>query len=126
MRYVRQAAVGLVAAAVVGFGWGCGSGAPPVETSMDEATVSGSVTIKGKRATKGEVTFDPSNSARTEPARSAPITEDGTYTIKTLIGQNRIRVSAPEVKGRASDDVELYFDVQPGTNTYDIVLPPPE
>jgi hypothetical protein len=30
------------------------------------------------------------------------------------------------VKGRASDDVELYFDVQPGTNTYDIVLPPPE
>ena len=76
---------------------GCMDSRPSVSSSTTEATVKGTVTIKGKPATKGSVVFDPSNYARkNEQPRSAPLNKDGTYSIKTLIGSNSIRVSSPE------------------------------
>ena len=63
-------------------------GAPAVSSSMEEATVKGTVTIKGKPAAGGEILFDPANVDRKVMARSAPDQKDGTYTIKTLVDAN--------------------------------------
>src|SRR5947208_3458602 len=76
--------------------WGCGR--PATTASTDEATVTGTVTIRGKRATEGTVTFDPSNARRTMvPARTAPIGSDGAYTIRTLVGGNHVEVAIPKL-----------------------------
>ena len=69
--------VGLAAALFVG--WGCGGGAPPVDSSTAEATVQGTVTARGKPVTRGVITFDPSNIERPVGPRTAPIGKDGTH-----------------------------------------------
>lgn len=65
---------------------GCGDGKPWVDTSMTEATVSGTVAVKGIPATGGKILFNPSNAKRIVPTRIADIGPDGSYTIKTLTG----------------------------------------
>jgi hypothetical protein len=128
MRPSCHCIVGLIGAWTLLAGWGCGAGgsAPAVSSSMTEATVSGTVTIKGKPATKGEVSFDPANVSRNVGARTAPIGADGTYTITTLVGGNVVRVATPETtKDPVLQYNETTFDVQSGTNQLDIVLPAP-
>jgi hypothetical protein len=127
MRPSSHHIVGFIAVGMVLAGWGCGGGsAPSVSSSTAEATVSGTVTIKGKPATKGEVSFDPANINRNVGARTAQLNADGTYTVTTLLGGNVVRVATPET---ARDPVmkfnETTIDVQSGTNTLDIVLPAP-
>jgi hypothetical protein len=106
---------------------GCNQGRPSVPTSTEEATVTGSVTVRGKPATKGEIVFDSSNYLRKENAvRTAPIQQDGSYTIKTFIGGNRVQVNAPGVvAGRAGTPADQSFEVKPGENRFDIELSPP-
>ena len=65
---------------------GCGDGKPWVDTSLKEATVSGVVSVKGKPADGGTILFNPSNSGRIVPSRTAKIGPDGSYTIKTYTG----------------------------------------
>jgi hypothetical protein len=88
----------LVAGLVVVACWGCGSGAPSVSSSSEEADVKGTVTIKGKPATGGEITFDPSNINRRDVKLNiTKIGSDGTYALKTLVGENAVRVSGTQV-----------------------------
>ena len=54
-------------------------------------TVTGVVTVKGKPASGGQITFNPSNRDRKVPAFAAPIGQDGSYTIKTYTGENEVR-----------------------------------
>jgi hypothetical protein len=104
-------------------GWGCDS-RPSVSSSTTEATVKGTVTIKGKPPKKGEIVFDPANYQRKDvAARTAKIKEDGTYTITTLVGGNSVRVAGPEAERAGSTYTSIDFDVQPGENTLDISLP---
>ena len=88
--------------------------------------MTGKITFKGQPVTEGTISFDPSNIKRpTEAPRSGPIGKDGTYSVKTLVGDNRVRASFPEMKAdRQSSNVDLIYDVKPGENTYDLVLPP--
>ncbi len=101
---------------LAGLGPGC-DGRPPVDSSKTEATVTGTVLVKGKPAKAGEIRFDPSNVDRLVGPRSAPIGPDGTYTIKTYTGGNQIGFA-----GRlASENPGLfrfkeYFEVQRGEN----------
>jgi hypothetical protein len=69
---------------------GCGDGKPNVDTSLTEATVNGVVSVKGVPATGGTIHFNPSNSGRIVPTRTAEIGPDGSYTIKTYTGDNRV------------------------------------
>jgi len=85
----------LLATALLLVVWGCNSGgsAPAVSGSSEESNVKGTVTVKGKPATAGKVVFDPANiNRRTVLSRSADIGKDGTYTVKTLIGQNIVHL----------------------------------
>jgi hypothetical protein len=120
----ERIAVSMVSAVLV-IVWGCGDGKPPVTSSTEEATVKGTVTIKGKRAKKGEVLFDPSNYRRADAtARSAPISSDGTYEIKTLVGENTVRVGGPEAADAGGLYLTIPIDVKAGEiNTLNIELP---
>jgi hypothetical protein len=116
-----------LSAVCLALAWGC-DGTPPASTSNTEATVSGTITVNGKPATEGEVSFDPSNiNRRDEAPRSAPIGKDGSYTVKTLVGDNRVNISSPSIQAdRQISTTDLIYDVKPGENTYDIVIPAPQ
>lgn len=120
-RTVDLAAAGLLTCLL-----GCGDGKPPVDTSREEATVKGSVTLRGKPIVKGDIRFDPSNHLRKDvTASSAPIQPDGKYEIKTLVGLNRVTFNVPELtRDPKLQDVSLEYEVKPGDNTFDAVLPP--
>ncbi|WP_165073770.1 hypothetical protein [Paludisphaera rhizosphaerae] len=90
---------------------GCDTGAPSVSASTDEVAVKGTVKIGGKPATGGEIMFDPSNVKRKFAGiRSAKIGEDGTYTVTTLYGGNKISIRTPQIDVSAdlapSDDAK--------------------
>jgi hypothetical protein len=118
-----------VVALLVGIGAlaaiGCGSGAPYAESSLTEATVSGHVTSEGQPVTKGQVIFDPANVNRPrESARTAEIRKDGTYEVKTLIGENRVTVAIPgRSRKKAAPYVQQIFKVETSGNTLDIPVP---
>lgn len=107
---------------------GCGSSSPSVETSMAEATVKGVIKVKGEPMTSGEITFDPGNYKRSDvEPHTAKIQSDGHYEATTLVGQNTVTLSGPEIeKNPELAYGALSLEVQPGVNTYDVILPPPD
>src|SRR4051794_21010670 len=112
----------LVAGLVVVACWGCGSGAPSVSSSSEEADVKGTVTIKGKPATGGEITFDPSNINRRDVKLNiTKIGSNGTYALKTLVGENAVRVSGAQVdKDPSLATNQVNVVVKSGENTMPI------
>ena len=77
---------------------GCGDGAPPVDTSTTPVNITGTVSVKGKPASGGDISFNPSNYQRIVPAFTAPIGKDGHYTIKTYKGHNVVSFGGDLVK----------------------------
>ena len=91
---------------------------------MEEATVKGTITVNGKTATGGEVLFDPANvNRRNAPTSKAAVGKDGTYSLKTLVGENSIMVSGPEVTSEKISMPRKFLDVKSGENTFPIELP---
>jgi hypothetical protein len=126
---VRYRAGG-TAAVLLAICCGCGAftGTPPVSDSLEEASVKGVVRLDGKPVNNGTVTFRCANIRRPkEPPREAPIGRDGTYTVKTLVGQNYAVVACKELrtpKYKRHIDNETTIDVQSGENTLNIDIPP--
>jgi hypothetical protein len=103
-------------------GLGC-DGKPRVETSLNEATVTGTVTVKGKPAEGGKILFNGSNSERIVAARTAPIGPDGTYKITAFVGGNQVSFDGDvAAKNRGVGLIKEYVDVQPGENQADFDL----
>ena len=127
MRRARARSLALVWAgclATVG-GGGCSEGRPSATSTTQEATVKGRVTVLGKPATKGRVTFDPRNINRPDARiQTAEIGDDGAYRVTTLVGPNTITVNVPRPpRPMPGMSPEIGLDVQPGENTRDIALP---
>ncbi|AGA31302.1 hypothetical protein [Singulisphaera acidiphila] len=124
MSRARWEIVGLAIALISG--WGCNDrgGAPSVSSSMEEATVKGTVTIKGKTATGGQIQFDPSNVDRKVMPRVATIGADGTYTITTLVDDNVVTIVGPKIDNNLSAMVQT-VKVSSGKTTIPIEVPPP-
>jgi hypothetical protein len=102
---------------------GCGDGKPSVDTSLNEATVTGVVSVKGKPATGGKINFNPSNSGRIVPTRSADIGPDGSYTITTYTGDNQVTFSGEvAIKNPGIGLMREYAIVKPGENKIDYDL----
>ena len=125
MRVSRRWLTSAAATALSVAAWGCSDGTPAVDTSTAEAKVTGTVKVNGKPMTSGTVTFDASNYARPNAARTATIKSDGTYEVTTLVGKNTLRVAGPEITqnpglGYANETI----DVPSSGMTHDIVLPP--
>jgi hypothetical protein len=120
MRGIRRVGPTILIAGLAG----CGDGKPSVSTSTEEATVSGTVKAEGKLVTQGEISFDPSNYLRKNVGlKTVPIGKDGTYSIKTLAGENRVRVEGFPTRVRYLDE---RFNAEPGANRFDIDLRPME
>ncbi len=109
--------IGLTLSFLVVFG--CNA-ALSVDSSSTEATVKGVVKIAGNPATEGEILFDASNIKRPDvPTRSAPIGKDGSYTIKTLTGENIIRLGGAITKKNGSlQATKRALMVVSGENTF--------
>ena len=124
LRTASAAAAGAVLTACLVLG--CQGSTPSVDTTTAEASVHGTITFKGKPVTKGEVAFDPSNYLRkNEASRRVEIGKDGSYSVKTLAGVNRITFRIPEMMHDAKlQDLSLEFQAQPGDNAYNMDLPP--
>jgi hypothetical protein len=102
---------------------GCGEGKPYVDTSLNEATVTGIISVKGKPATGGKINFNPSNSGRIVGTNSADIGPDGSYTIKTYTGDNQVTFSGEvAVKNSGVGLLREYAIVKPGDNKIDYDL----
>jgi hypothetical protein len=116
--------VALLGASTILVGWGCGGETPSVSSSTREVTVKGTVSIKGKPATAGEVVFDPSNIKRKNAAsRSAKIAGDGSYAITTMVGENMVTVQGPAVNQSGLTRNRKQYDVKSGENSLVIELP---
>jgi hypothetical protein len=112
--------LGLLAASLL---QGCGEGKPWVDTSLTEATVSGTVSVKGTPATGGKILFNPSNAGRIVPSRIAEIAPDGSYTIKTLTGDNRVTFEGEvATKNVGVGLIKEYAKVESGENHADFDL----
>jgi hypothetical protein len=102
---------------------GCGDGKPSIDTSLTEATVTGVVSVKGVPATGGTILFNPSNSGRLVPTRTAEIGPDGSYTIKTYTGDNLVTFGgAVAAKNAGVGLMREYASVQAGSNKIDYDL----
>jgi hypothetical protein len=111
--------------ALFGLVWlqGCGDGKPWVDTSLNEATVSGVVSVKGTPAKGGTIHFNPSNSGRIVPTRTAEIGPDGSYTIKTFTGDNRVSFGGElAAKNVGVGLIKESATVEPGENHIDFDL----
>jgi len=121
MRHLRGSLGTATVALILGMMTGCGESPPSVDSSNAEATVKGVVKIGGVPATEGEIAFDPTNFKRpNEKIRTAPIGKDGTYSIKTLTGENVIRLGgAITKKNSALEYSKKAMMVNSGENTFD-------
>jgi hypothetical protein len=96
-------------------GQGCDDGKPAVDTSKREATVTGTVSVRGKPAEGGNILFNGSNSERIVEYKTAPIGKDGSYTISAYTGWNRVSFDGEIAeKNRGVGLIQESFDVKPG------------
>jgi hypothetical protein len=99
----------------------CGCGDGP-SSSTEEASVRGVVTVNGTPASGGVITFKSANINRHTDDVAAEIGEDGTYTIKALVGENLIRVTpSKKLKKPVMYSVDVY-EVKSGDNEHDVKL----
>lgn len=127
MRSLYKSVALLLAAAAVSAVPGC-EGGPSVDSassSTTEADVSGKVTLGGKTAESGELVFDPTNIARkTAPTAKAAIGKNGSYSTKTLIGENVIYYrGGPTEKNQARTMFRKNVVINSGANTIDVDVP---
>ncbi|SIO36113.1 hypothetical protein SAMN05444166_4092 [Singulisphaera sp. GP187] len=105
---------------------GCGSRETPGETTLDEAQVKGTAKFHGKTLDGGTLHFNASNAKRVVGARDATIEKDGTFTIKTLVGQNVVTIT-PKSRTKATYGLEYEektIEVKSGENPIDIEFMP--
>jgi hypothetical protein len=122
MQSIMRTTASIVAMTLLLIAGGCGDSPPPVTSSDTEATVKGIVKIDGKPATEGEVVFNPANMNRPNAApRTAPIGKDGSYSVKTLVGENEIRLTGAIAKtNQILQHQKTRYDVQNGENSHDV------
>ena len=121
MRATLRASIYLVASTALITLSGCEAPPPAAATSNTEVTVKGVVKVDATLASDGDVVFDPSNYQRQGVPRKAPIGKDGSYSIKTLVGQNTIKLGGELArKYQNLQHKQQVYEVQNGDNTHDL------
>ena len=126
----RSLPVRIGVAAIATAFWGC-SAAPDRESSTDEATVTGTVKVRGKLLAGGELNFNAVNPNRKVDVRKAAIGKDGTYTAKAFVGLNTVTVFPPKPRNKQEGKdffgvnyEEKSITVKPGENSADLEFLP--
>jgi hypothetical protein len=120
----RRTQIGIILLATFGIlpAPGC-DGTPSMDSSKNEAKVSGVVKVKGKPVAGGEIKFDPSNAQRQVGSFTAKIGPDGTYSTTTYTGENVVRFAGPMLQANPEIGLSTRFcDVASGENTFDFDL----
>jgi hypothetical protein len=100
------------------FASGCSDGKPWVDKSLNEATVTGVVTVRGKPADGGKILFNGNSSGRSVPIKEAKIGPDGSYTITAYTGVNQVSFDGEVAqKNRGVGLVKESCEVKSGQNT---------
>ncbi len=101
--------------------------APKVTGSLDEATVTGIVRVRGKPVNNGSISFKTANTNPPRvPLREVQIGKDGRYTVKAIVGDNIVSVSCSELnapKNRMFLENEQKIQVSSEKNNIDINIP---
>lgn len=119
-----MAAILLVAAV------GCSSNpaASALTSSMEEATLHGTVRVKGKAVNNGTLSFRTAHVNRpNSPTKSVNINKDGSYSVTTVVGENYVEVTCKELNVKDAKKfrgTEQLIMVQSGDNAADIEVPP--
>jgi hypothetical protein len=107
------------------------SAAPDRESSLEEATVAGTVKVRGKLLDGGELHFSAVNPNRRVDPRNVAIAKDGTYSAKIFIGRNLVTVTPRKPRNKKEgqeffgvNSEEKSIDVKPGENTADLEFLP--
>jgi len=120
----NQACFLAIATAFLAAAWGCGEGTPAVSSSSEKVQVKGTVTLKGKPLSGGQIIFDPANiNRRDAPVATLELGKDGTFSGETLAGENAVMVHGPAID--KSPDLSAnrqIIDLKSGENTVNIDL----
>jgi hypothetical protein len=106
----------------------CGCSTPPDrESSLEEATLKGTVKVRGKLLHGGELDFNAVNPNRRVDVRKAAISKDGRYEAKVYVGQNIVTVVPPRPRNtqEGKDFFGVNYEEKPvkvtaGENTADL------
>jgi hypothetical protein len=118
-------------AALATIGSGCGSRTPYLVGSTEQATVKGTVKVRGKLVDGGELHFNASNPNRKVDTRNATVGKDGTYTVQAYVGLNVVSLTPPKARNKAQSREffgveydEKGINVRSGENTVDLEFLP--
>jgi hypothetical protein len=105
--------------------WGCETSHTVVEPPMGaEAKVTGKVTVRGKPAKKGQVTFELSNDFSGKSRKVAEVKPDGTYELSAVSGKNSVIVAGTGDASAEGGYNSATFEVKAGQpNAIDLDLP---
>jgi len=109
---------------------GCSSNpaASSLTSSMEEATLKGTVRVNGKPVNNGTLSFRTAHINRpNSPTKPTTINPDGTYSVTTIVGENYVEVTCKEMntpKTKRFRGTEQLIMVQSGENSVDIEIPP--
>lgn len=128
MACARRNVCSLVASAALIALSGCGGNEAPKPAAdnspKSDATVNGTVTINGKAASRGRLTFEPLGpNGIPVSAQVTQVGKDGNYTITTKTGDNDVTISNTGDAALDSGYNKTSIAVKPGTNTLNIDLP---
>jgi hypothetical protein len=130
MTQSRRIAARVALAAFLTAFFGC-SAEPDRESSTEDATVTGTVKVRGKLLQGGELNFNAVNPNRKVYVRKAAIGKDGSYTAKAYIGLNIVTVFPPKPRNKAEGKEffginyeEKSVTVKSGENTADLEFLP--
>jgi len=109
---------------------GCSSNpaASALTSSVEEATLKGTVRVNGKLVDNGTLSFRTAHINRpNSPTKNANINKDGTYSVTTVVGENYVEVACKEMNTREAKRFrgqEQLIMVKSGENAVDIEIPP--
>jgi hypothetical protein len=109
---------------------GCNSNpaASALTSSMEEATLHGTVRVDGKPVNNGTLSFRTAHINRpNSPTKNAQINKDGSYSVTTVVGENYVEVECKEMNTKQAKrfrGTEQLIMVKSGDNTVDIEIPP--
>jgi hypothetical protein len=109
---------------------GCSSNpaASALTSSMEQATLKGTVRVNGKPVNNGTLSFRTAHINRpNSPTKNADINKDGTYSVTTVVGENYIEVTCKEMntpQAKRFRGLEQLIMVKSGENNVDIEIPP--
>ena len=109
---------------------GCSSNpaASALTSSMEEATLKGTVRVNGKPVNNGTLSFRTAHVNRpNSPTKNVNINKDGPYSVTTVVGENYVEVTCKELntpQTKKFRGAEQLIMVQSGENTVDIEVPP--